>query len=567
MVIYIARKPDIHILDELVDVQELHLIKEEVEKSIGLNEYISKKMPVIADLKFLVMDVGCIKEQDAKLQEAIEMIQSIWDVCIILLEDEVINDEGDRVRVVTQEKNIIRMEINQESLVSNIGYIMRGETIPVQYTLNEVWIGVMGSHGGAGVTHFAIHLTNYIKTFTDNVCYVEANESGDLGGMADFYGMEKIEDNHYIRNGLDYWHQSIDQEKKYVILDLGKFTASKRMLFDKCKIKILISDGQPYRMMDMLNVYKRIGSEETNLVLNYLDDDAFKSIRQYYNLPDNTYRLSHHRDFFSGTDKIYESLLKGYINLPKQRFSFIFNGDNLRGIKKKKQMPAFQIIEDDFPEDEIPEESDLPEEDEIPEESNYPETEEIPEESNYPETEETPEENNYPEEDEIPEESDYPETEETPEENNYPEEYEIPEENKISKTGSKSRKKVIMSVALLLAIGGSLGIIKNHIQFSFITPTTTKGTTELVDDELNINPDIKISVLEVDGADGYEVSYSTDESFPDNKTVVVEVQTADKAVESLAADKTYYVRVRAFKYNEDGIKVYGEYTEVQKIRT
>ena len=528
-------------LDDLTDRLELQLVKETAD-AISLNEYISRKMPVIQDLQFLVVDTDCLKDTD--LLSVIHMIQTIWHVRIILLENkDLINEDGDSVRVLYPETDIIQMNKNQESLLSNIEHIFKGESIPVQHIIDEVWIGIMSPHGGAGTTHLAIHLANYIHTITDNVCYVEANESGDLGSMADFYNMEKMEDNHYIRNGLDYWHQSIDQEKKYVILDLGKFTSSKMMLLNKCKVKILISDGQPYRMMDMLNVYKRIGSDETNLVLNYLDDDAFKSIRQYYNLPDNTYRLSHHKDFFSGTDKIYESLLKGYINLPKQRFSFVFNGDNLRGIKKKKQMPAFQIIEDDFPEDETPEESDYPETDETPEESNYPETDEIPEESNYPETDETPEESNYPEIDETP------------------------EENKISKTGSKSRKKVIMSVALLIVIGCSFGLIKDHIQFSFITPTTTEGTTELVDDELNINPDIKISVLEVDGADGYEVSYSTDESFPDNKTVVVEVQTADKAVESLAADKTYYVRVRAFKYNEDGIKVYGDYTDVQKIRT
>lgn len=88
-----------------------------------------------------------------------------------------------------------------------------------------------------------------------------------------------------------------------------------------------------------------------------------------------------------------------------------------------------------------------------------------------------------------------------------------------------------------------------------------------MDDDLNINQDIKISVLEMEGADGYEVSYSTDKDFDKKTTVVVEVETADKAVESLTAGKTYYVRVRAFKFNEDGMKVYGEYTDVQKIET
>lgn len=49
--------------------------------------------------------------------------------------------------------------------------------------------------------------------------------------------------------------------------------------------------------------------------------------------------------------------------------------------------------------------------------------------------------------------------------------------------------------------------------------------------------------------------------------MVVEVEVADMEVESLTAGKAYYVWIRAFKFNEDGIKVYGEYTDVQRIET
>lgn len=87
--------------------------------------------------------------------------------------------------------------------------------------------------------------------------------------------------------------------------------------------------------------------------------------------------------------------------------------------------------------------------------------------------------------------------------------------------------------------------------FLFNNRESELATTELVDEELNINLDIKISVLEVEGADGYEVSYSTDKDFDKKTIVIVEVETADKAVESLTAGRTYYVRVKAFKYNED----------------
>ena len=550
MVIYIAKEQDIHILDDLTDRLELQLIKETVTDGISLNEYISRKMPVIQDLQFLIADTDCLNDTD--LLSVIHMIQTIWHVRTILLESKVlINEDGDSVRVLYPEEDIIQMNKNQESLLSNIEYILKGETIPVQNTMDEVWIGIISSHGGAGATHMAIHLTNYIHTITDNVCYVEANESGDLCSMADFYHMEKIEDNHYIRNGVDYWHQSIDQEKKYVVLDLGKFTASKMMLLNKCIIKILVSDGQPYRIMDMLNVYKRIGNDQTHLVFNYLDAATFKQLHDFYDLPEKSYRLSQHKDFFSGVDKIYDEMLKDYIRIPqKQRFSFLFSA---KGINRPKQ-----AIPNTIPNNSL--------EEEMPEENTYPE-EEMPEENSYPEEEEMPEENSYPEEEKMPAESSYPEEEEIPAESSYPEE-EMPEENDYQEKGAKNRKKVVVSVMLLFVIGSFFGILKNHLVSSFPNPVVESTTeTELVDDELNINPDIKLSVMEVDGADGYEVSYSTDKSFPAKKTVVVEVQTADKAVESLVADKTYYVRVRAFKYNQDGIKVYGDYTDVQKIRT
>ena len=88
-----------------------------------------------------------------------------------------------------------------------------------------------------------------------------------------------------------------------------------------------------------------------------------------------------------------------------------------------------------------------------------------------------------------------------------------------------------------------------------------------MDEDLNIDKNIKITVLEVDDADGYEVSYSTDQNFDQKTTVVVEVDSANKAVENLDEGMVYYVRVRAFKYTESGTKMYGEYTDVQKIRT
>lgn len=46
--------------------------------------------------------------------------------------------------------------------------------------MEGIWIGIMSANNGAGSTALAIGLANYINQYDASVCYVEANESGDL---------------------------------------------------------------------------------------------------------------------------------------------------------------------------------------------------------------------------------------------------------------------------------------------------------------------------------------------------------------------------------------------------
>lgn len=92
--------------------------------------------------------------------------------------------------------------------------------------------------------------------------------------------------------------------------------------------------------------------------------------------------------------------------------------------------------------------------------------------------------------------------------------------------------------------------------------TTQSATT---DPSLNVENKVSIAIQEVEGADGYEVSYSTNYNFPDNETTTIEVKSAQQAMEGLEKGYTYYVRIRAFHINEDGTKTYGDYTDIQEI--
>jgi endo-1,4-beta-xylanase len=68
----------------------------------------------------------------------------------------------------------------------------------------------------------------------------------------------------------------------------------------------------------------------------------------------------------------------------------------------------------------------------------------------------------------------------------------------------------------------------------------------------------------VSGAKGYEVVYATDKKFAENSTVIT-VSKPSSTITGLEKGKKYYVKVRAYKEDSTGNKVYGKYSSVKKI--
>lgn len=542
MIIYISNEEQKGLLDSLAEQHEWELLRE-VFAGESLSDYITEKLQVIQSLAYMVLDRTSIKENDRELDEIIETIQCMYSTQVIVLEEKLVDENGEQQKVMYGE-HYTSLDKYQDNLERNIEYLLTGEKIPPEFAMDGIWIGVMSSGTGAGCTDFAIGLANFIYRYNKSVCYVEANESGDLAVMSAFYGMDKAEDNHYIKDGMDYWHQSIDQSRKFVVIDLGKYNAVKLSLISKCKIKILIGDGKPYRMADLLNVYRHMKDDTTQVFLNFCNEADYMKLQADYSrfLP-IAGRVSWHGHLFEDQDPLYQHVMRDYTepDAGNRKVSFLIPGDKLKGLLKKKPKEK-HVGEEEDAEPEVREEPvSLPSADW---ETDKMEEESFPESVIPDDMEENREEEGDANDDST----------------------EAPDRNRQEK-----RKAAYMIWLLLIAataFAAARPAINREVHpFFFNNRDSEQTATELVDEELNINPDIKISVLEVDGADGYEVSYSTDKDFDKTRTVVVEVETADKAVESLTAGRTYYVRVRAFKFNEDGTKVYGEYTEVQKIET
>lgn len=577
MIIYICSEENEKLLEKMSERHEWECLTAVFHEE-SLLDYITGKLQVIQNLAYMVLERGCIKEKEEELEEVIVTIQSMYDTQVIILEDMLTNDDGENKKVIYKELYTSLYKY-QKDLERNLEYLLTGERIPEELVYDGIWIGIMTSNSGAGATDFAIGLTGYIHDKGGNVCYVEANESGDLAAMAAFYGMKKIEEEHYVRDDIDYWHQSVDRTKKYVVLDLGKYSAAKQQLFNQCRVKVLITDAKPYRMADAMTVYRYINDDKAMLCLNFANSEEYQELREQYlsEIPE-VYQIGYHRDLFSAEGSLYPIIMKDFIEcmpvIKQNKIMFLLSRDKLKKVRNKKQVKNEGTVQEE-PTEEVQEPDNRTEEGTLEKKPEIPE--DIPEEAWDNETEPS-KETEYAEEGEelsgTSEQEAYIEDSFTVTENDIEEsrepEREGPEVQVQKKKAPVKNLLLMTGAAIITAIAvKTLPEIKSLADiFSFSIPEQQQiTTTELVDEELNINPDIRISVLEVEGADGYEVSYSTDKNFEAKTTVVVEVETADKAVESLASGKTYYVRVRAFKFNEDGTKVYGEYTEVQEIET
>lgn len=77
----------------------------------------------------------------------------------------------------------------------------------------------------------------------------------------------------------------------------------------------------------------------------------------------------------------------------------------------------------------------------------------------------------------------------------------------------------------------------------------------------------QVTYKKVTGAKGYEIQYSTSKNFKSGvKTKKVGASTKKVTLTKLTKNKKYYVRVRAYKYDEDGNKVYGAWSNAKNVK-
>ena len=77
---------------------------------------------------------------------------------------------------------------------------------------------------------------------------------------------------------------------------------------------------------------------------------------------------------------------------------------------------------------------------------------------------------------------------------------------------------------------------------------------------------IKIDIKKINNTNGYEIQYSTSKKFKNKSTKKVTKKSTSVTISKLKKKKTYYVRVRAYKIDSAGKKIYGKWSTIKKIK-
>lgn len=92
------------------------------------------------------------------------------------------------------------------------------------------------------------------------------------------------------------------------------------------------------------------------------------------------------------------------------------------------------------------------------------------------------------------------------------------------------------------------------------------GQTKSLTVKANETGKAEVSWKSVSGAGAYQIVYSTNSNFKNAKSTTVGRRNLSITLSNLKAGKMYYIKVRAYKKDSQGNKVYGKYSTVKKIK-
>lgn len=285
-------------------------------------------------LDYLVIDQQGITDTTKDIEEVTDVLKMMFQNVKVLL---YINDENIEETYI---ENDFYTTINaaHKEVKTELNRFFGNEVVEEEF--KNTWIGIAAAHPKAGATTQAINIANYIKQYDNSVCYTEANETNNLSDIAEFYEFEKLDKDHYKFENLTYRSKKIDMESHYLVLDLGVLNEKNIELYNKCKVKILVTGSKPYEIKYLDNILNNIEVPGLiNVLLNYTAEQDKNIIRNKY-LEESNLKIvfgEYAPSLFEVVNKdIYKNIFSKFLVIPEE--------EEKTNSNTKKKNPFSKII-------------------------------------------------------------------------------------------------------------------------------------------------------------------------------------------------------------------------------
>ena len=310
MILYITSDDYKMDFDEICTETNMIINKSCIRKQ-KLNKFIAQELKNMAGLTHLIIDKTVITDTEDEFKDNIEALSIMYNAKILLY----IHDKEESENVIYRDGYTV-INAAHKNIDDEVKAFLSGKLI--ENKLENIWIAVAGLNDGAGCTSTAIKLANYIKKYEASVCYVEANESNDLMLLADYYLFDKLDEGHYTYNNLNYRKDKLDMTVRFLVFDLGKLSKKTLAIYDKCTIKILVSDSKPYRLDNVDKVINSLVNGGTlNVLFNFSIQEEQERIRNRCIDVSGVkvYFSEYNTNLFSVSHDEYKDIMKDYINI------------------------------------------------------------------------------------------------------------------------------------------------------------------------------------------------------------------------------------------------------------
>ena len=344
---YIASAIYNQIISQTIQESGFMVDGSEIGENVYLLNFVKKNFNRFSSIDELVIDLSALKDVDAEIVEALEILKVNFDnVRIIILAAN--RYSGDELLtqcfqmaiynlIVTDDYLAIKNELIQclstgktykealkykEKVSGQEQVVVKTE---VKQVVSKVLIGLTSSGAGQGCTHNSIVLANYLRKKGYMVAIAEMNLSKAFSNIQEAYELQMFDDRYFSMEGIDYYPDTTSENLgsilgktyNFILCDFGAYDMADRVSFGKCDIRIVVAGTKPWEMPAIDSVFQST------------DQEALKSFYYCFNLVpklqqvdvkagmcelSNVYFLNYTEDPFKESDfNGAEEILKDYL--------------------------------------------------------------------------------------------------------------------------------------------------------------------------------------------------------------------------------------------------------------